>query len=213
MRDLTKRQAEVLDFISRFTREKGFPPTVRELASHLDLAGPRGAAKHLEALERKGWIRRLPGISRGLEIVQEHPSPTRGNGPVEIPIVGTVAAGPLDLAAEDIEGSLNLHRQLGTEGNFLLRVKGYSMSGDSILPGDLALVRPGARIGDGDLVVVVVGDEATLKRYRREKDRVVLEASNPEYPPVILTGKEPEAARVAGRVEAIIRLTSGRDRR
>ena len=210
MRNLTKRQAEVLAYISRFMNENGYPPTVREVAHHLNLSGPRGAVKHLEALERKGRIRRVPGISRGLEIVGMLPSPTYGVKALETPIVGRVAAGPLDFAAEDMEGSLVLDENLAGEGTFLLRVKGDSMSGDHIVPGDMALVRPQVTAENGDLVVVAVDGDATLKRYRRLGDTVVLEASNPEYAPITLTAENTGEVRIVGRVEAVIRLLRGR---
>ncbi len=200
---LTARQKEVLDFIRDFRGKMGYPPTVRELADHFELASPRGALKHLEALNNKGWIRRTPGLSRGIELSDSLPSPG-----IQIPIIGTVPAGELDLAVEDREGTLLLDESLADEDTFLLRVKGLSMIGDHIMPGDLALVRQQEAADDGDLVVVLVGEEATLKRLRRGTDEgspVVLEPSNPEFNPIVLD-ESSENVRIIGKVKAVIRL-------
>ncbi|UCF29950.1 MAG: repressor LexA [bacterium] len=209
MHELTPRQQQVLAYIRTFLSENGYPPTVRELAHHLNLSGPRAAAKHLEALERKGLIRRIPGISRGLEILSRFPSPLDGPGGVPVPVVGSVAAGALDLAAEEVEDYIHLDENLAGQDHFLLRVKGNSMRGEQILPGDLALVRPQATVYDGDIVVAVVGDEATLKRFRRTRDGIALEAANPEFPAIVLTGEDAGTTRIAGRVEAVIRILKG----
>ncbi|MFV1957414.1 MAG: transcriptional repressor LexA [bacterium] len=202
-RKLTARQEEVLNFIKDFTSRTGFPPTVRELADHINIASPRGAFKHLEALQNKGWIKRTPGLSRSIEFTDSLPSPG-----IQIPIIGTVPAGELDLAVEDREGTLLLDESLADEDTFLLRVKGLSMIGDHIMPGDLALVRQQEAADDGDLVVVLVGEEATLKRLRRGTDKgspVVLEPSNPEFNPIVLD-ESSENVRIIGKVKAVIRL-------
>ena len=207
---LTSRQKEVLQFLKGFTARTGFPPTVRELADHFNMASPRGALKHLEALQNKGWIKRTPGLSRGIELPDNLPSPG-----IQIPIIGTVPAGDLDLAVEDWEGTLLLDESLADEDTFLLRVKGQSMIGDHIMPGDLALVRRQEAADDGDLVVVLVGEEATLKRLRRGTDEgspVVLEPSNPEFDPIVLDGSS-ENVRIIGKVQAVIRLMTSQSKK
>jgi repressor LexA len=204
--ELTTRQREVLDTIIQYRDDRGYPPTVRELARILGVSSPRGATKHLEVLERKGWIRRTPGVSRGIEVMQPPlPSPADKSSSTDLPILGTVPAGPLDLAVEDMEGVLAVDTTVGKKGDFLLRVRGESMIGDHIKPGDLALIRPQVTAQNGDLVVALVDDEATMKRYRRTKNTVVLEPSNPSYTPIEIT-KDKRDMRIIGKVKAVIRL-------
>lgn len=204
--DLTARQREVLATIIRYRDDWGYPPTVRELARILGISSPRGATKHLEVLERKGWIRRTPGISRGIEVM-EPPFPSSADklSSTDLPILGTVPAGPLDLAVEDMDGVMTVDATIGKKGDFLLRVRGESMTGDHIKPGDLALIRPQATARNGDLVVAMVDNEATMKRYRRTKNTVVLEPSNPSYSPIEIT-KDNRDMRIIGKVKAVIRL-------
>ena len=205
-KDLTARQKEVLDVIIRFREERGYPPTVRELAGAMGFSSPRGATKHLEVLERKGWIKRTSGVSRGIEVVGAFLSQSAGNpSSNDLPILGTVPAGPLDLAAEVMEGVLAVDTTVGKKGDFLLRVTGESMSGDHIKPGDLALIRPQSTAQNGDLVVVLLDDEATLKRYRSSNGTVILEASNPSFDPIEIT-EDKGNLRIIGKVKAVIRL-------
>lgn len=214
--DLTARQKEVLEAIIRYRDERGYPPTIRELAGDLGLSSPRGVSKHLDVLQRKGWIRRSPGASRGIEVTGSPatPSPTissYGKLPsTDLPILGTVPAGPLDLATEEVEGALSVDTTVARRGDFLLRIRGESMTGDHILPGDLALVRPQATARNGDLVVALVDHEATLKRYRKTESTVVLEPSNPEFSPIEITPERGDL-RIIGRVRAVIRLTDRGD--
>ena len=140
MKQLTHRQQQVLDYIGEHLSDHGYPPTLREIAGRFDLSGPRAAVKHLDALVRKGCVRRNPGSSRGIEVLfrgntpkplaQEAAAAVRG-----IPVLGTVPAGPLDLAIEDAENTLILDPAIARDGTFLLKVKGDSMTGDHILPG------------------------------------------------------------------------------
>jgi len=195
----------VLGFLREFSTTRGYPPTVRELAGHLGLTSPRGAAKHLASLEEKGWIKRKPGLSRGIELSGGSAFPH-----TSVPILGTVPAGPLDLAVEDVEGELVLDPSIAGEDTFLLRVKGNSMIGDHIAPEDLALVRRQETAEDGDIVVAMVGDEATLKRFKkaRRNSPPRLEPSNPEFNPIVLKPGGSEA-RIIGKVQGIIRLMNG----
>lgn len=207
--DLTTRQKEVLEAIIRHRDEHGYPPTVRELAWMLGVSSPRGISKHLEALERKGRIRRSSGTSRGIEVLDDSAAPLLppyGRLPsTDLPILGSVPAGPLDLAVEDVEGVLAVDTTVGKKGDFLLRVRGESMTGDHIRPGDLALIRPQATASSGDLVVALVDNEATLKRYRKTKNTVVLEPSNPDFSPIEITAGNRDL-RILGKVKAVIRL-------
>jgi repressor LexA len=208
MKKLTHRQQQVLDYIKEHLSGHGYPPTLREIAGHFDLSGPRAAVKHLEALARKGRIRRSPGSSRGIEVLftlkppgQEVATPGRG-----IPVLGTVPAGPLDLAVEEEENTLILDPSIAREGTFLLKVKGDSMTGDHIMPGDLVLVNRQDTAAQGDIVVVLIGEEATLKRFKREGKKIILMPSNPDYQPVVLN-EHSDSVRIIGKIEAVIRIT------
>ena len=198
---LTAMQQKVLDYVSQFARERGFPPTVREIAGHFGLAGPRAVQKHLARLEQKGHIRRWPHSARGIDIVNR--PPTGASRPV--PIAGRVRAGALALAAEDIEGHITLDRSLARWPDaFLLRVEGDSMIGAHIIAGDLALVKPQPGAENGDIVVALIGDEATVKRLHKSGHTVWLRPENPRYRPLVVKKGEGEV-RIVGKVVAIVR--------
>ena len=211
MKPLTHRQQQILDYIQGHISGNGYPPTLREIAGQFDLSGPRAAVKHLDALVRKGHIRRSPGSSRGIVILPQEndPNPSRLkdiNSSRGIPILGTVPAGPLDLAVEEEENTLILDPSIAEEGTFLLKVKGDSMSGDHILPGDMVLVKKQDTAMEGDLVVVLIGDEATLKRFRRDGKKITLLPSNPDHKPVVIDGST-EEIKIIGTIKAVIRIT------
>ncbi len=200
-RKLTPRQREILSFLIRFLNEMGYPPTVREIALHFGLKGPRSPKKRLDALEEKGYIRRRPGKSRALEVIgASHSRSSR-----LVPLVGTVRAGRPSLAFEDLEGTLALDRSLtGGDETFFLRVKGDSMIGDHIKDGDLALVYPQSMVENGEIAVVLIDDEATLKRVYREGDALRLLPSNPTMKPIIVRMGEGRVT-IVGKVIGIFR--------
>jgi repressor LexA len=210
MKQLTPRQQQVLDYIADHLSVNGYPPTLREISAGFSLSGPRAAVKHLEALERKGFIRRSPGSSRGIEIRspgnRKYLAGKLTPSGCGVPVLGTVPAGPLDLAIEEEQDTLLLDHSIAGEGTFLLKVRGNSMEGDHILPGDMVLVKKQDTADDGDIVVVLIGEEATLKRFKRTGDRIMLIPSNPAYEPVVLTG-EGNDIKIAGKVKAVIRIT------
>lgn len=198
---LTARQRAVLSFLIRFLDERGYPPTVREIALHFGLKGPRSPKKRLDALEEKGYIRRRPGKSRAIEVIGA--SPSRSNRLV--PLVGKVRAGGPSLALEDFEGNIALDRSLAREdGTFFLRVKGDSMVGDHIKDGDMALVQPQSLVDSGVISVVLIDDEATLKRVYREGDALRLQPSNPNMKPIIV-GMGEGRVTIVGKVIGIFR--------
>ena len=212
MKKLTHRQQQVLDYIQDYIASNGYPPTLREVAGQFDLSGPRAAVKHLDALVRKGHIRRSPGSSRGILILSHENMPGPSSRRKEtstsraIPILGTVPAGPLDLAVEVVDDTLILDPSIAEEGTFLLKVKGDSMSGDHILPGDMVLVKKQDTATEGDLVVVLIGEEATLKRFRRDGKMITLLPSNPDHKPVVIDGST-EEIKIIGKIKAVIRIT------
>jgi repressor LexA len=198
---LTARQREVLSFLVRFLKERGYPPTVREIAHHLGLKGPRSPKKRLDALEEKGYIRRKPGKSRAIEVVGVSPSRSYRL----VPLVGKVRAGGPSLALEDFEGEVALDRSLaGGSETFFLRVRGDSMIGDHIRDKDLALVHPQPMVDNGEISVVLIDDEATLKRVYNVGNALRLQPSNSTMKPIIV-GREDGRVTIVGKVIGIFR--------
>ncbi len=197
--DLTERQRQVLSFILRSVERRGYPPSVREICEELGTTSTRGAQRHLEALERKGYITRGPGARA---IRAEGPRRQAG---VYLPLLGRVPAGPLNYAAEEVEEWVPVPPGLGgREGRFLLRVKGDSMTGDHIRDGDLLVVNPAATPQEGDIVVALVDGEATAKHLHlagRGED-VELRPSNPDYEPIRVRADE---VYIVGRVAGLLR--------
>jgi repressor LexA len=198
MEELTPRQSQVLAFITGFIDTHGYPPTLREIAAHLEINGTLGVMRHLQALEKRGFLTKSAGSSRGIML-------TGRSSSVSLPIVGVVRAGLPQPAMEDIEGYFAIDSsQLRSGGAFFLRVKGDSMIGASILEGDLALVRPQPSAENRDLVVAMIDGEATLKRFFRERGRIRLEAANPNYDDIIVRAGKGEVT-IIGKVVGIYR--------
>ena len=198
--ELTARQRELFDFLKDFFREKGFPPTLREMASHFGLKGPRGPQKTLNILERKGYIRKIPGESRAIEILGFSSSNI-----ISIPIVGRVRAGEPILAIENIEGYFNLDRSfVSSKDVFLLRVQGDSMIDAHIQDGDFALVKPQSNAENGEIVVALIEDEATIKRIFQKRDLIHLEPANPDMEPIVIKKGEKQVT-IVGKVIGIFR--------
>lgn len=198
---LTSKQSRVLSFLKDYLSRHGYPPTVREIAHHLKMAGPHSAKRFLDMLERKGYIRRVAKSSRAIELTDIPFSSTVRR----LPIVGRVRAGTPLLALENIEGNLALDRSLARWDNaFLLRVTGESMIEAHIEEGDLALVKPQPTALNGDIVVALINDEATIKRFFKEQDTIRLEPAHPSMKPLVIKEGEAEL-RIIGKVVAIIR--------
>jgi len=199
-KELTTKQKELFDFLKDFFVEKGFPPTLREIASHFGLRGPRGPQKTLRILERKGFIRKIAGSSRAIEILG-----FSFNQTFSIPIVGRVKAGEPVLALENIEGYLNLDRSLVSSGDvFLLRVEGDSMIEAHIQDGDFALVKPQSNAENGEIVVALIEEEATIKRIFQKRDLIRLEPAHPTMEPIVVKKGEKKVT-VVGKVVGIFR--------
>lgn len=198
MEELTSRQREVLEIVTRHIEAFGYPPTLREIAAKLGVSGTLGVMKHLGALEKKGYLRRQEGSTRGITL-SHHSQAT------SLPIVGVVRAGALHPAIEEIEGHFAIDRsQLASGGAFFLRVKGDSMIHAHIKEGDLALVRPQPYAANRDVVVAMVDGEATLKTFYREAHRIRLQPENPNYAPIIIDAGEEEVS-IVGKVVGIYR--------
>lgn len=200
---LTGRQKEILDFLVQTVLERGYPPTVREIGEHFSLRSTSGVARHLESLERMGWIHREPGEARSIRLKPELLEGREPSEPVRmVPLVGHVAAGRPIAALEDIEDRLPLRKDWLPvhEQSFFLRVRGSSMA-EAIQPGDLVLVEPGLQVHRGEIVVAMIDDEATVKRFYPEPDRVILRSDNPAYADIVVS----RDFKVVGRVGALIR--------
>jgi repressor LexA len=227
---LTRRQQQVLDFVTDSTARTGVPPTVREIGEALGLASTNAVAGHLKALIRAGALGKLPRKSRGLRVGMEnrdspHFRTNRENRdsphfrtkmgavpifpvfPGTIPIVGRIAAGLPILAAENLEGTLVADPFLVRDPaeTFALRVEGDSMTGDGILPGDYILVRRQPVAERGAIVVALIDDEATVKRYAPDGDRVRLLASNPAYAPIEVAAGDGRRLQILGVVTGVFR--------
>lgn len=177
--ELTDRQREILIYINSQIKENQFPPSIREIASHFGFSSPRSAQDHLAALVKKGFIRISEKKSRAIEIIRENL--------FSIPVLGHVQAGLPTLATENIEEYLNLDQLvLSNTGVFGLRVKGDSMINAGIMPGDLVVVRQQSIAELGQIVVALLGEEATVKYLSKNEDGYFLKAANPNYGPIPL---------------------------
>lgn len=200
MKELTQRQKEVLDFISEMMEKKGFPPTIREIGQKFKITSTNGVRAILSALSSKGYIRRKPLISRGIELLKAVRSDL-----VYVPLVGRISAGLPVLAVENIEGNIGIDKTLFPgDGIFFLKVVGDSMKDAGILNGDYVLAQQQKTAEKGEIVVAMIGNEATVKRFFPEKNRVRLEPANPEYGPIIVEKKTPDFF-IAGKVIGLLR--------
>lgn len=188
-KDLTRRQQQVLDYVRSEVHKKGYPPSVREIGEALGLSSSSTVHSHLAALESKGYIRRDPTKPRALEIFDFRDGDIGFEvGAVSaVPVVGQVAAGMPILAAENIEQTLPLPTEFSGDQTFILRVKGESMIDAGILPGDFVVVRQQQTATNGDIVVAMIDDEATIKTYYREADRIRLQPQNSSMEPIYST--------------------------
>ncbi len=185
--ELTKRQRQILDFIRAEIHRCGYPPSVREIGEAIGLSSSSTVHSHLAALEAKGFVRRDPSKPRALEVLDYRDTERAVDyGSVQaVPLVGSVAAGLPILAAENIESTVSLPAELGgAESTFILRVKGESMIEAGILDGDFVVVRQQPTAVNGEIVVAMIDEEATVKRYFLEADRVRLQPENSSMEPM-----------------------------
>ncbi len=182
MLKLTPRQAEILAFIKRCLEDNGYPPTRAEIAQELGFKSPNAAEAHLKALARKGAIEMTPGASRGIRVPGFEPGHSEEDG---LPVIGRVAAGAPILAQANIEESCRINPDFfHPPADYLLRVRGMSMKDIGILDGDLLAVHSTREARNGQVVVARLDDEVTVKRFKREGDKVWLIAENPEFAPI-----------------------------
>lgn len=207
---LTDRQKEVYEYIRACTEKEKMPPTVREIGDKFHISSTNGVRSILAALIKKGYIRRAPRLSRGIEILEESglqgakPNPHPENT-VEVPIIGRVAAGTPILAVQNIEGTVTVDRDfLASQPNvFALHVKGDSMIEAGIFDGDLVFARSQTVAERGEIIIAQVDDEATVKYYQPEPDHIELRPANAKYQPIIVNPDRKFS--IAGRVIGVLR--------
>jgi repressor LexA len=220
---LTDRQEEILEYIQRYIVEQGYPPTIREIGTAFGIRSTNGVNDHLKALERKGYVSRGELKSRALTVLEGGRSSSAANSKpaarfafgrglggevVEVPVLGKVAAGAPLLAQENITDTVRIDSFfLGPEARrvFALKVTGDSMIGDGILDGDYIFVRKQLHAASGDIVVALIEDEATCKRYFPEGDRVRFQPSNPRMKPIYVSKDEFRETQIIGLVVGVYR--------
>ena len=201
MKDLTPRQRDIYNYLVESFSEQGYPPTIREIGFRFGIRSTKGVVDHLTAIERKGYIRRGLGKSRALEFLrfQKYEESNRS------PLVGRVAAGLPLLAEENIEDHFLVDPSLlHGKGEFLLRVNGDSMIEAHIQDGDMILVSPCSEAGNGEIVVALIGDEATVKRFYKLKSRVELRPENRTMKPIVVDPADGEF-QIVGKVVGLFR--------
>ena len=207
---LTQRQEEILNFINQYVNDNGFPPSVREIGRQFGIY-PATVQDHITALERKGYLQKKRFQSRTLSVPsasrrQLDPRSRDGMTGEGIPIVGRVAAGLPLLAQENIEDMIHLPKEWAPAGAFLLKVQGNSMEGAHILDGDYVLVHPQKTAANGEIVVALIGDEATVKRFYRTESGITLKAENPKYQPIEIERNEAASFNIVGKVMGVLRV-------
>ncbi|GHV73904.1 LexA repressor [Spirochaetia bacterium] len=202
MRGLTRRQKEVLNFITEYIAIHAYPPTIREIGDHFDIS-VKGAYDHVEALRKKQILRLGDKRSRTIEIIKDETDPAANEPVVSVPLLGTVAAGQPILSDENWEGVVPIHRSLLKKNAdyFALKVRGDSMTGAGIVDGDIAVIERQETAENREIVAAQVDDEGyTLKRFFKDANRIRLEPENVNYKPIYT-----QHARILGRLAHIIR--------
>jgi len=200
---LTATQDRVYRFITEWKDNQGYPPTVREIAEGLGFKSLNNVRQHLKLIEKKGFLKISIGKARGIDVTRQFGKVSDNNG-IDVPLVGRVAAGAPVLAEENIEGTVTLDRTLFKgDGLFTLRVRGESMQDIGVFDGDIAVVKQQQSATNGEVVVAIVEGEATLKRFFKKNDNIVLHAENPTFRDIVITS--PKNVLIAGRLVGVIR--------
>ncbi len=197
-KNLTQRQQQIYDFLVKEVKSKGYPPSVREIGAEIGLSSSSTVHSHLTALERKGFIKRDPTKPRALLLSNLARETTDDS--LSIPLIGEVAAGQPLLATENIVDHIGWGKNLGSTPSFALAVKGESMINDGILDGDIVMVRSQKTAENGEIVVALLENDATVKRFYLEKDRIRLEPANPAFSPIYSSD-----ATIIGKVVGLLR--------
>ena len=201
MREITARQKEVLNYIADYTEQNGYPPTVREISNNFSIS-LRAVQDHITALQKKGFLTQAQNRSRSIRVLSDERNRTSSLFVGKVPLLGTVAAGKPLLSEENLDGYVNLTEPFVRPGKsyFALRVRGESMINAGILDGDLAVVEQANSAVDGQIIVAVIDDAITLKRYYKESERIRLQPENPTMQPIFCTD-----VRIVGILSNIVR--------
>lgn len=199
MKDLTKRQKEVLSFIAEYIKKNSYLPTIREIADNYSIS-VKGAHDHITALRKKGFLKHAGKRPRTIGLT--HEKQEDASEMINVPLLGSVAAGAPVLSDENFDGNIVLHRSMLKKNKkyFALKVKGDSMTGAGILENDIAIIEKQNTASNGEITVAVVEEAVTLKRFFRESSRIKLQAENPAYKPIYS-----QDVKILGRLSGIIR--------
>lgn len=202
-RGLTDKQERILNFIVDYVSEQGYPPSIREIGNHFEISSLRGVTVHLDALERKGYIKRA-NTARAITVIGKTGATAPSRNVSWVPLVGTIAAGVPITAIENVELQVPVPQEMvhNVKNAFALRVKGDSMINAHIMEGDLVVIREQATAENGDIVAFLMGDEATVKRIEFTSDGVRLKAENPNYPTIEVRRED---SRIMGKVIGLVR--------
>lgn len=201
---LTKRQAAILQFIIDCIRERGMPPTIAEIGLRFKISSTNGVNDHLVALERKGYIERS-SKARSIHVTDKASAGLYNSEVGVLPLIGRIAAGMPILAEENVEGVVPVASAIAKTGSFCLRVQGESMIEDGILDGDTIIVNPDARPREGDVVVALINDEATVKRYFKRGDMLELRPSNAAMQSILVPARSVQLQGVVVALQRKIR--------
>jgi repressor LexA len=199
--ELTDRQQSILDFIVEEIQRQGYPPTLREISRRFGISSTQGVRRHIDALEKKGYIVRDSG-ARSISVSSDILDLSSRQDSISVPLLGEVAAGQPIFADENVEERIVVSSDwIGPRGeHFFLKVKGYSMA-DAILPGDLVLVEKAAVAHNGEIIVALMDDEATVKRFYKKGSEIRLRSDNPEFEDIVPS----DNLQIIGRVTALMR--------
>lgn len=211
MQGLTKRQSQTLDFIRHSIEERGYPPTLREIGEFMGIRSTNGVNDHLRALERKGYLKREDMKSRALKLVDDPRSARKPRQDeedvIELRVLGRVAAGLPMYAEENVIDTVRVDKMMvrGGRDTFGLRVAGDSMIEAGILNGDYIFVKKQSTAERGDIVVALIGDEATVKYYYPERDYVRFQPANSEMAPILVRATDFKSTMLLGKVVGVFR--------
>lgn len=209
MKPLTGEQERVFNFIVEEQQNNGAPPTIREICFALGYKSVNNARQHLKLIEQKGYIKLTKGRSRGIEILVHQDNNSKGINAnnineLSVPLIGNIAAGAPITAEENIEAEITLDRNLFSgEGLFTLRIKGDSMEGIGVLHGDIVIIRQQSTATNGDIIAAIIEGEATLKRYIRKDDHIILRPENERYEDIIVPADQ--NVWIAGKMVGVLR--------
>lgn len=202
---LTERQKEILSFIQEYVDFNGFPPTYREIGQKFRIVSTFGVKRHIDALVKKGYLNSSNNLSRTLSLIINNDPVKKDEAIIEIPVIGRVAAGQPILAEENIEGNIVIDKNfLGNRTEcFGLKVRGDSMINAGIMEGDLVIIQPQKEVSNGDIIVALLKDEATMKKYLLINQKIHLIPENDKYDPIIIDNNEDFS--IVGKVIGVFR--------